>query len=80
MLTLLTTRGFEKHVPNGRRYWRWTPLVRKLGAYAAPVAARLRDLAPYAVMVLVVPGGSFIAPLLWLHRRQKRIPVFTRCD
>jgi hypothetical protein len=31
--------------------------------------AKLRDLAPYAVVALVVPGGTFVAPLLWLHRR-----------
>ena len=36
------------------------------------VISRLRDLAPYAAIELVLPGGSVIALLLWLYRRQKR--------
>jgi hypothetical protein len=32
---------------------------------------KLRDLAPYAVLALVVPGGSVFAFLLWFHRRQR---------
>jgi hypothetical protein len=32
---------------------------------------KLKDLAPYAVVALAVPGGLLIAPLLWLHRRQQ---------
>jgi hypothetical protein len=38
---------------------------------AAAVIARLRDLAPYAAFV-VMPGGSLLALLWWLYRRQKR--------
>jgi hypothetical protein len=41
----------------------------KLRAYAAAAAAKLRDLAPYALMELVLPGGSLMALLLWLYRR-----------
>jgi hypothetical protein len=37
------------------------------------VIARLRDLAPYAAIELVLPGGSVIALLLWLYRRQRRV-------
>jgi hypothetical protein len=33
---------------------------------------RLRDLAPYALMELILPGGSLMAVLLWLYRRQKK--------
>ena len=40
------------------------------------VVGRLRDLAPYAVMELILPGGSLIAVLLWLYRRQKKAPEF----
>jgi hypothetical protein len=43
---------------------------RRLRAYAALVAAKLRQLAPYAVMELVMPGGSLMALLLWLYRRR----------
>ncbi len=35
--------------------------------------AKLKDLAPYAVIALVVPGGSLIAPLFWLYRRRKNL-------
>jgi hypothetical protein len=37
--------------------------------------AKLRDLAPYAVLALVLPGGSVVAFLLWLHRRRKGTPA-----
>ena len=40
------------------------------------VIGRLRDLAPYAVVELILPGGSLIAVLLWLYRRQKKAPEF----
>ena len=47
-------------------------------AYAALVAAKLRDLAPYAAMELVLPGGSLMALLLWLYRRHGRAAVSAR--
>jgi hypothetical protein len=40
------------------------------------VVGRLRDLAPYAVMELILPGGSLMAVLLWLYRRHKKAQVF----
>jgi len=49
---------------------------RNLGAYAAAVIAKLRVFAPYALMELILPGGSVMALLLWLYRRQKKAPVF----
>ena len=42
---------------------------RKLWAYAAAAVAKLKDLAPYAAIELVLPGGSLVALLLWLYRR-----------
>jgi hypothetical protein len=33
--------------------------------------AGLRELAPYAAIELVLPGGSLLALLLWLYRRRK---------
>jgi len=39
---------------------------------AGLVVAKLRDLAPYALMELVMPGGSLMALALWLYRRLKR--------
>jgi hypothetical protein len=32
---------------------------------------RLKALAPYALMELILPGGSLMALLLWLYRRRK---------
>jgi hypothetical protein len=55
---------------------RWTPAPRNLAAYAAAVIAKLRVLAPYALIELILPGGSVMALLLWLYRRQKKAPVF----
>jgi hypothetical protein len=57
---------------NHGRFARWVPAPRSLGGYAMAVVGKLRDLAPYAVMELVLPGGSLIAVLLWLYRRQKK--------
>lgn len=51
---------------------RWVPAPRSLGDYAMAVVRRLRDLAPYAVIELVLPGGSLLAVLLWLYRRQRK--------
>jgi hypothetical protein len=72
---LLTFKGGG--IRNGRRYGRWTPTVRKLGGYAAVVALKIRDLAPSALMALVVPVGSMTAPLLWFYRRQKKDRALT---
>ena len=55
---------------------RRTPAPRNLGAYAAAVVAKLRVLAPYALIELILPGGSVMAVLLWLYRRQRKVPVF----
>lgn len=50
--------------------------MRKLSTYAAGLFARLRDLAPYAAIELILPGGSVLALLLWLYRRQKKVSDF----
>jgi hypothetical protein len=60
---------------------RWTLAPRNFSGFAAAVIARFRALAPYALMELVLPGGSVMALLLWLYRRRKngvglgRLPV-----
>jgi len=51
-------------------------MMRKLNAYAAVLVAKLRDLAPYAAIELVLPGGSMLALLLWLYRRQRKVADF----
>jgi hypothetical protein len=54
---------------------RWMPMPRKFGAYAVAVIGKLRALAPYAAIELVMPGGSLMALLLWIYRRQKKVSV-----
>ena len=49
-----------------------TPAARKPSVNAASVVAVLRDLAPYALIELVLPGGSLMALLLWLYRRPRQ--------
>jgi hypothetical protein len=53
---------------------------RTVGAHMAAIAAILRKLAPYAAIELIMPGGSLMAVLLWLYRRQRRgIVSFGHC-
>jgi hypothetical protein len=54
-----------------RRNARWTLALRIWGGYAVAVIVRLKALAPYAMIELVLPGGSVMALLLWLYRRRK---------
>ena len=56
------------------RIWRdtrWTLALRNLSGYAAVAIVRFKALAPYALIELVLPGGSVMALLLWLYRRRK---------
>ena len=34
--------------------------------------ARLRDFAPYIVMAVIIPGGTVMAPLLYLRERRRQ--------
>lgn len=43
--------------------------------WMARAVAQLKELAPYAVLELVLPGGSLIAILLWLYRRAQSTPM-----
>ena len=52
-----------------------TPLMGN--SHRAAVVERLRELAPYAGL-LALPGGSLMALLLWLYRRQKRASFLPR--
>ena len=43
------------------------------------MAGLLRGAGPYLVLLLILPGGTLIAPLLWLHRhRHKRAEMMLR--
>jgi hypothetical protein len=67
MRGLLTSHGFIA---------RWLPAPRSLGHHVMSVIGRLRVLAPYAAIELILPGGSLLAILLWLYRRQKKASEF----
>ncbi len=54
-------RGFIERSPLGTRILRaWVPHV----------IARLKEFGPYAMMELVLPGGSVLALTVWLYRRR----------
>jgi hypothetical protein len=46
-------------------------ILKGFGAHAAAVLVRIRACAPYALIELILPGGSVMALLLWLYRRRK---------
>lgn len=48
----------------------------KLGTFGVAMVAKLRGVAPYAAIELVLPGGSVIALLLWLHSRHRNAAPF----
>ncbi len=76
MFSIESTAIFgSRLMPNGSRHARTPSAPWKLRAYTAAVFARLRDLAPYAAIELVLPGGSLLALLLWLYRRYKKEAV-----
>jgi hypothetical protein len=46
-------------------------ILKDWGRRAVAVIVRLKALAPYAMIELVLPGGSVMAFLFWLYRRRK---------
>lgn len=43
-----------------------------LNAMLAAAIAKLKGVAPYVILVLVLPGGLLMALWLWQHRRRKQ--------
>jgi hypothetical protein len=41
-------------------------------SFRATIAGPLRELAPYAAIGLIVPGGSLIALAMWAYRHRSR--------
>jgi hypothetical protein len=52
----------------------WRLGTRTLGGWAALAFARLKELAPYALIELLLPGGSVVALTLWFYRRRRKVP------
>jgi hypothetical protein len=46
-------------------------VLKSWGGHAAAGMVRLKALAPYALIELILPGGSMMALLLWLYRRRR---------
>jgi hypothetical protein len=57
-------------VSNPDRDAQHTAAPRMWSGYTSTVVAKLREIAPYAAMELVLPGGSLMALVLWLYRRR----------
>ena len=53
--------------------WR-TRMWPKLRMYTAAIVGKVQAIAPYALIELILPGGSVMALLLWLYRRQRNGP------
>jgi hypothetical protein len=53
-------------------------ILKDWGRRAVAVIVRLKALAPYAMIELVLPGGSVMALLLWLYRQRKHRVAFGR--
>jgi hypothetical protein len=73
MSSIESTPTFPASLVSNRSGYTQSPAgPQKRRAYAAAIFARLRDLAPYAALELVLPGGSVLALVLWLYRRTKK--------
>jgi hypothetical protein len=71
-----TKSAFKASVAaNGTWFARSTSVALKLRADTKAIIPKLMGLAPYALIELVLPGGSVMALLLWLYRRRKRPSV-----
>jgi hypothetical protein len=46
---------------------------RTLQVWLGLVFAKLKELAPYAAIELVLPGGSVVALTLWFYRRRRKV-------
>lgn len=47
--------------------------TRTLRDWAPVVFARLKEFGPYALMELLLPGGSVLALTVWLYRRRRKL-------
>jgi hypothetical protein len=49
----------------------WSNTLRNCAVHVAAALVRLKALAPYALIELILPGGSVLALLLWFYRRRR---------
>jgi hypothetical protein len=75
-MTIPVTTPLTSHRDSRRLVRAWvTEASKKLSGWMASGYAGLRELAPYAVIELVLPGGSLMALALWWYRRHRRTQV-----
>ena len=55
----------ERNIQHGAVRWMWNRFTRV-------IVASVREFGPYAAIELILPGGSLIALVLWLYRRQQK--------
>ena len=67
----LSTIPHGRSVPTCNHHAEGAIAWARASAYLAAVAGKLRNLAPYAAIALVLPGGSLIALLMWFYRRRQ---------
>jgi hypothetical protein len=72
MFSIESTAIFGSRLISNRSRAQTPSAPRQPRAHAAAVLAKVRDLAPYAAIELILPGGSLLALLLWLYRRYKK--------
>lgn len=72
MLSIVKSMVKSGLVPIWRCIERCPLGTRTLGAWAPLIFARLKEFGPYAMMELVLPGGSVLALSVWLYRRRKK--------
>ncbi|HEY4442639.1 MAG TPA: hypothetical protein VGN30_00035 [Steroidobacteraceae bacterium] len=71
-----TKSAFKASVAaNGTWFARSASVALRLRADTKAIIPKLMGLAPYALIELVLPGGSVMALLLWLYRRRKKPSV-----
>jgi hypothetical protein len=78
MFSLLKSIFKGTTAPIWSRIGQWPLGTRTLGAWAAIVFVRLKDVAPYALIELLLPGGSVLALTLWFYRRRQKAPARVR--
>jgi hypothetical protein len=64
--------------PMARCIGQWPLGNRTLRDWAPIVFATLKELGPYAMLELLLPGGSVLALTLWLYRRRRKAPAIAR--
>jgi hypothetical protein len=75
---MMTSANFSVLKGANWRATRWTLAPHAWLGYAGVVIAKLKVLASYAAIELILPGGSVMVIALWVYRRRKNGVGFGR--